>query len=294
MRLSNQLELRHIRYFLSVAEELHFRNAAEKLYISQPGLSRQIRQLEETLGIHLFERHNRKVVLTTTGQYLKGEFESIFKDIEAAVHHAQLLEKGIEGHLRLGFIGSAMQNVIPDFLTNVRNEYPNVQYDLKEMDNKQQIDRLLSQDIDIGFVRLDKVPVGLHMKPVFEDTFSLVLPKGHRINKDNFKSLTQLINEPFVLFDASYSGSYYQKVMKIFEDSGFNPKIAHNTVHATTIYRLVERKFGLSIVPSALQKGYKMDIKFIPLTNIKHRTTLQMVWNKKNNNPVLNTTIGLV
>jgi len=294
MLMSNQLELRHLRYFLMVAEELHFRKAAEKLFISQPGLSRQIKQLEKELGIHLFERHNRKVVLTPTGHYLRDQVRIIFKDLESAIHHAQLLEKGIEGHLRLGFIGSAMQNVIPDFLLKIRKEYPNIQYDLKEMDNQEQINQLLSQDIDIGFVRLDQVPIGLRMKPVFEDTFSLVLPKDHPIDENNFKNLSQLKEEAFVLFDASYSGSYYKKVMQIFEDSGFLPKVAHNTVHATTIYRLVERNFGLSIVPSTLQIGYDMDIKFIPLTRIKHRTTLQMIWNRNNNNPVLKTTIDLI
>ena len=281
------MELRHINYFLAVAEDLHFRKAAERLFISQPGLSRQIKQLEDELGFLLFERNNRKVRLTQAGAYLKQEFEMTLKNLDGVINHAKLLNKGDEGNVNFGYVGSAMQNVLPDLLVKVRDNYPNLHFGFKEMENPDQIKSLLLQEIDLGFVRLNKIPKGLKIKSVFEDTFSLVLPKNHPINSKNFKNLSQLKNEEFILFEQSYSPDYYEQVMQIFADSGFAPTISHNTVHASTIFKLVENNFGISIVPTALKFGYNMNIKFVELSKINQRTILSAAWNEDNRNPVL-------
>lgn len=290
----DQLELRHLRYFLTVAEELHFRKAAEKLFISQPGLSRQIRQLEEQLGLTLFERNNRNVVLTDAGKYFQQEVTLLIKNLNAIVNHARAVDQGIEGSFNFGYIGSAMQNVIPELLLKIRREFPAIHYDLKEMDNQKQINALLSEDIDIGFVRLERVPAGLQLKSVFEDTFSLVLPENYPISEDNYTDLLPLKDEPFILFDTSYSPTYYDKVMQIFDSSGFTPNIAHKTVHATTIYQLVENRFGVSIVPTALKHGYSFKVKFIELVNLDQRTVLSVAWNQRNRNPILEKILSMI
>ena len=292
--MSYQIELRHLRYFLAVAEDLHFRKAAERLFISQPGLSRQIKQMEEDLGIQLFERHNRKVVLTSAGEYLKNELTRNLKSLDNSIKHAKLLQDGKHGKLEFGYVGSAMQELIPNLLVTFKKEHPNVQFGLKEMDNQKQIESLLHQKIDIGFVRLDRVPRGLSIQPILKENFCLVLPQNHLINSSNFKNLTQLKNEPFILFDPSYSPSYYEKVMQIFTDNGFSPIISHNTIHAASIYKLVENNFGLSIVPKSLQLGYNMKVKFIELKNIKQHTTLSIVWDKNNRNPLLNALLKMI
>lgn len=292
--MSNQLELRHYKYFLALAEDLHFRKAAERLFISQPGLSRQIKQMEENLGIELFERHNRKVKLTKAGLYLQNELNHHFKRLDGIIEHAKLLNEGLDGHLNLGYLGSAMQDVIPNLMLEFKTNHPHVLFSLKEMDNNKQIQALLNQEIDIGFVRMERVPRGLMVQSIFEDTFSLVLPKDHAINESNFKNLSQLKDESFIFFDSSYSESYYEKMMQIFDESGFSPLISHNTVNASSIFRLVENKFGISIVPSSLQLGYNMDVKFIELTDIPQRTTLKLVWNSANTNPILEKFLSLI
>lgn len=292
--MSNQIEFRHLRYFLAVAEDLHFRKAAERLYISQPGLSRQIKQMEEDLGIKLFERHNRKVKLTQAGVFLKSEVSRNLKSLEDSFNHAKLLQEGKYGKLKFGYVGSAMQEIIPNLLLKFGKEYPEVQFGLNEMDNKIQIESLLSQDIDIGFVRLDRVPRGLDILPVLEEPFYLVLPKSHPINADDFIDLSQLKNESFILFDPSYSPSYYENVMQIFDESGFSPIVSHNTIHASTIYKLVENNFGLSIVPKSLQYGYDLNVKFIELHNISQKTILSAVWDKNNRNPVLKSLLNFL
>ncbi|WP_435262087.1 LysR family transcriptional regulator [Tenacibaculum sp. nBUS_03] len=292
--MSYQIELRHFRYFLAVAEDLHFRKAAERLFISQPGLSRQIKQMEDDLGIQLFHRHNRKVQLTSAGVYLKNELTRNLKNLDNILDYAKLLQDGKQGKLEFGYVGSAMQDIIPNLLIQFKKEHPNVQFGLKEMDNQKQIESLLSHDIDVGFVRLDRVPRGLAIKPILKESFCLVLPKNHPINLDNFKNLNQLKDESFILFDPSYSPSYYEKIMQIFDKSGFTPIISHNTIHAASIYKLVENGFGLSIVPKSLQKGYNMEVRFIELFNIPQRTTLSVVWDKNNRNPIVSSLLNKI
>lgn len=292
--MGNQIELRHIKYFLAVAEDLHFRKAAERLFISQPGLSRQIKQMEDDLGIKLFERHNRKVHLTKPGLYLQKELTRNLKNLTHILNHAKLLNDGIGGDLKFGYVGSAMQQIIPDLLLRFQEEHPGVLFSLKEMDNQRQIESLLSHDIDMGFVRLERVPRGLEIKPVLKEPFCLVLPKNHPIDASNFKSISQFKDESFILFDPAYSAFYYEKVMQIFDNSGFSPIISHNTIHASSIYKLVENNFGISIVPKSLQLAESSKIKFIELNKIPQRTVLSVVWNTENRNPILTKIIDLV
>lgn len=285
--MGNQLELRHLNYFLAVAEDLHFRKAAERLYISQPGLSRQIKQMEEDLGLQLFERHNRKVVLTKAGLYLKNELNVHLKQLDDIIHHAKLLHDGKKGQLKLGYVGSAMQQIIPNLLLKYEEDHPDVVFSLKEMDNQKQIEDLLNFKIDIGFVRLEHTPSTILKRPVLKDTFCLVLPEPHHIDASNFKNLSQLKHESFILFDPEYSESYYNKVLQIFRDNGFSPSISHLTIHASSIYKLVENNFGVSIVPKSLTNGNVKGVKFVELNKIRQRTELSIVWNRENRNPIL-------
>lgn len=290
----NQLEYRHLRYFLVLAEELHFRRAADKLYISQPGLSKQIKQLEDILGFSLLERSSRLVKLTYAGQYLKKELEVLIKNMNNTLSHAQMISEGNEGIIRVGYVGSAMQKLIPELLITFSQKFPGIQFSLKEMDNQKQLEELVSHQIDVGFIRMEEVPNQLKVKPVFEESFSIVLPEDHPINEKNFTNLSQLKTESFIFFEKSYSPAYYGKIMSIFEDSGFTPSVSHSTVHANTIFRLVENRFGLSIVPSSLQLGYNLKVKFIELINISQRAILYMSWHRENRNPVVEKLLQLI
>jgi len=284
---SNQIEIRHLRYFLAVAEDLHFRKAAERLYISQPGLSRQIKQMEQNLGVELFIRHNRQVQLTKAGEYLQKELSKSLSNLNHILSHARLLNDGKGGDLKLGYVGSAMQEIIPNILLTFKKDYPTVVFNLKELDNKKQIDGLLVHDIDIGFVRLDRVPRGIESLPLVEENFCLVLPKKHTITKKNFEELSQLKDESFILFDPTYSPSYFEKVMQIFDDSGFSPLVSHSTIHAGSIFKLVENNFGISIIPMSLAVKDHKTLQFLELKNIKQKTILSAVWYTENQNPML-------
>ena len=292
--MSYQLELRHFRYFLAVAEELHYRKAAEKLFISQPGLSRQIKQMEEILGTPLFVRDKKKVALTAAGVYLKGEVEFILNHLELTRKQVKTISHGNLGEVRIGFLGSAMQVVIPKLLLQLKKSASGIKTSLEELSNRAQVDAIIKDKLDIGFVRLARVPKGVEIAPVYEDTFSVVLPINHQLTSRSFKSMGQLKEEDFVLFAQEYSPLYYDTVMSICEDAGFSPKVSHKSVHAQTIFKLVENSLGIAIVPTSLQHGFQMDVKFIELKKIPQKAVLSVIWKEDNRNPALQNCMDLV
>ncbi|MEO0571191.1 MAG: LysR family transcriptional regulator [Bacteroidota bacterium] len=289
-----QIELRHYTYFLTVAEELHFRRAAERLFISQPGLSNQIKQMEELLGVELFIRDKKKVVLTPAGRFLKQEVEFILSQLQNVKKQVKLIGEGSLGEVRIGFLGSAMQNVIPNLLLKLQAESPDIQTSLEELSNRAQIQSLIKGQLDLGFVRLGEVPDSLESRPVFEDTFSLVLPMDSQIDTSNFKGMHQVANKSFILFSKEYSPLYFDTVMSICKEAGFQPYVSHKSVHAHTIFRLVENGLGIAIVPTSLKYGFQMGVKFIELKKIRQRAVLSVVWNKENRNPVLKNCVELL
>lgn len=292
--MNYQIELRHFIYFLAVAEELHYRKAAEKLYISQPGLSTQIKQMEGILQTQLFIRDKKKVRLTQAGAFLKGEVEFILNHLEQTKKQLKLIGEGHLGEIRIGFLGSAMQNVIPNLLLDLKEKFPFIHTSLEELSNRAQISAILRDKLDLGFVRLSRVPKGLKLKPVFEDTFSLVLPADHILNEKEFKSINQVATDDFILFSQDYSPQYYDTVLSICEDAGFSPNVSHKSVHAQTVFKLVENKLGIAIVPTALQYGFQMKVKFIELKHIKQRAILSMVWKEDNRNTALQNCMDLL
>ena len=292
--MSYQIELRHFKYFLAVAEELHFRKASEKLFISQPGLSRQIKQMEDLLGTPLFIRNKRKVSLTDAGEYLKNEVEFILNHLEITKKQVKLIAEGNSGELRIGFLGSAMQQVIPDLLLKLKDSRAGIKTSLEELSNNAQVSAILKDKLDLGFVRLSRTPPGIAIKSVYEDTFSLVLPQKHKIGASQFVGLHQFSKESFILFTQEYSPLYFDTVMSICEDAGFSPRVSHKSVHAHTIFKLVENNLGIAIVPTALQYGFKMKMKFIELKKIPQRATLSVIWKSDNRNPALKNCLDLL
>jgi len=292
--MHNQIEFRHLRYFLAVATELHYRKAAEKLFISQPGLSKQITQLEDQLGVKLFQRTKREVNLTKSGAYLKEHVEYLEGYLETVFTRLQSIEDGKEGEIKVGFVGSAMENVIPELMVQCHKLYPNIRFELHEMSNEDQILAIQNNTIDIGFVRMEKAPDNIIIKEILSDYFALVLPKSHAISIDNFKRIKQLSKEKFILFSKNFSSSYYDELMSIFEDAKFRPEVSHKSVHANTIFKLVENGLGIAICSLSLTQAYKNTNKIIPLTNIKQRAILSVAWRKGNYYPALEKVLSLI
>ncbi len=292
--MSNELELRHLRYFRRVAKELHFGKAAEQLYVTQPALSRQIKQLEEILGVSLFLRTKRSVQLTKAGEYLLAESNQLFEHLEFVKDNLRHIQNGDRGELRIGFVGSAMQSVIPELLKHINTESPGIHTVLTELPNQQQIDMLKTDQLDVGFIRTLRLPSGIEKLDVLEENFCLVVPEQYPLDQHSFSSVSDLKDESFILFSSQYSHGYFDKIMSIFEDAGFSPQVAHESVHASSIFRLVEHGLGIGIVPSSLKQGFNLNIKFIELTQIHQRTTLSAVWKTNHRNPLVDRVIPLL
>lgn len=291
--MKHQFEIRQLQYFQAVAEELNYHRAAERLFISQPGLSRQIKVLEELLATKLFERNSRNVALTATGKYLQSEVQSLFIQFERIGQQIKLMEQGKSGELRIGFLGSAIQSVLPDLLLNLSRDLPDVDVTLEELSNQHQLQAIEQGRLDLGFMRI-AAPKKLGYFEVSKETFSLVLPQGHPLSAKNFEHVGQLKEESFILFTKDYSPLYFDKIMSICEDQGFQPNVRHRSVHAHTIFKLVENGLGVAIVPTSLQHGYQLGVKFIELKGIPQQTALSAVWKKENKSPVLTRVLTLL
>ncbi|EAZ80037.1 LysR family transcriptional regulator [Algoriphagus machipongonensis] len=288
------MELRHLKYFKAVAEELNFRKAAEQLFISQPGLSRQIKQLEELLEVRLFERDQKHVELTAAGAFLKGEVDFVLNHLDTTKAQLKQIEQGKLGELRIGFLGSAANRVLPDLLQKLNRVQPGITTSLEELSNAMQVEMIQKDRLDLGYVRMAIVPESLSKKTVLKDSFSIVVSQAHPINKSTFKSLKQFAEEDFILFSSDYSKHYYDQILGICRDAGFSPKTKHKSVHALTIFKLVENGLGVAIVPTSLKEGYELNVRFMEIPNTEEFTELSAVWKAENRNPALKKVLPLL
>ncbi len=288
------MELRHLTYFKAVAEELNFRKAAEKLFISQPGLSRQIKNLEDLLEVKLFIRDQKHVELTAAGKYLIGEVEFILNHLAVTKSQLKLIAAGKVGELRIGFLGSASNRVLPELLAKINDQEPLITTSLEELSNSVQVEMIQKDKLDLGFVRLASVSEQLEMKPILRDSFSIVVPINHPVDSKSFKSVFQFSEEPFILFSSDYSNYYFEQIIGICKDAGFSPKIRHKSVHALTIFKLVENGLGVAIVPTSLKEGYELNVRFMEIPNTSRFTELSVIWKPSNRNPALQKILSLI
>jgi DNA-binding transcriptional LysR family regulator len=288
------MELRHLSYFKAVAEELNYRKAAQRLFISQPGLSRQIKQLEEYLEVQLFDRDQKHVELTPAGAYFKEEVDFVLNHLEMTKNQLKLINDGKIGELRIGFLGSASNRVLPNLLKRLSDRFAGISTNLEELSNLTQVEMIQKDKLDLGFVRLASVPADLEMKVVLRDSFSLVVPKDHPVKASQFNTLSQFAEESFILFSSDYSNYYYEQIIGICREAGFTPKIKHKSVHALTIFKLVENNMGVAIIPTSLQEGYEMNVRVMEIPATSEFTELSAIWKGSNRNPALRRVLPLI
>lgn len=281
------MELRQLKYFITLAHELHFNRAAEKLFIVQPALTKQIKDLEEELGVLLFERTKRSVKLTPAGEFFKNRIENIIQQLEEAKNHVRWVEDGSKGELRIGYVGSCIHTFLPDLLSSLHEKYPHVQTYLNEMTSNSQLSAIQKGELDIAFLRNPPSDRNFGKKLVFSETFSLVLPKNHSVSEENFKNIAQFSDENFILPTRTDGELYYQVQTSICEDAGFSPKIAHETVHGHTVLKLVDHHLGITFLPTSFKEVTNANVKFIELKNISQRAEITALWNLSNPNPSL-------
>jgi DNA-binding transcriptional LysR family regulator len=225
------MELRLVRYFIAVAEHLNFSKAAQQLHIAQPPLSRQIRQLEEELGVQLFVRNKRHVELTKAGQAFLEEARKLVVQAGHATEAARHAQKGESGVVRIG-IGSGLGGMVSHVVVDHNKRYPAVDIQCKDIFSNLQNDALCRGEIDVGFLRPPVDLVHLHSELLFEEKLVVILPRSHRLAKYRSLKLKDVADEPLIIFNREFSSGLYDKILGLFNRRGLTPHLAVTQVEA--------------------------------------------------------------
>lgn len=245
------MELRHLRYFIAVAEERHIGRAATRLHISQPPLTRQIQQLEEELDVQLFTRTPRGMDLTPAGELLLEEARNIRSIVEQAAERTQRAGQGKLGRLDIGIFGSAILDTIPAMLLKFRNAFPEVKVMLHNMTKDAQIAALRQRRIDIGFNRFIEASVDIVNEIVLTERILIALNEHHPLARQPEVPFSVLQDSPLIVFPTGPRPSFIDKVMHMCHQKGFTPQIAQEVGNTLTGVALVASDFGVCAVPES-------------------------------------------
>jgi len=261
------VELRHLRYFRAVAEELHFGRAADRLHIAQPPLSQQIRQLERELAVTLLVRTTRKVELTPAGETYLKRVVAILDAVDEAGGQARRIAEGAEGQLAIGCVGSATYSLLPRLVRALREELPGVDVSVRgEMLAPAQITALLTGEIDLALLRPPIEQSGLLVETVRRDRLIVALPEGHALATRDDLSVSDLRDEEFVAH-AGHGRSVMSSILTAMcADAGFVPRIRHEVEETSTLVTLVSAGLGVAIVPEPTAALDIAGVCYRPLT----------------------------
>jgi DNA-binding transcriptional LysR family regulator len=262
------MELRHIRYFLAVAEEQNFTRAAVKIGIGQPPLSLQIRALEEELGEPLFRRLSRGAELTAAGRAFLPEARVMIALSHRAKRAAQRGARGEVGQLRLGFTSSASYcPIVSTALRAFRREYPEVELFLKEADTTRLLEHLTREDIDAAFIRPGlNDPVGVRLHRLADEAMVIVVPASHPLAGSPRLPLSALAGEPLVLFPRHAGPNWFDEVITACREAGFEPILGQEAPQISSVGNLVAAELGVAVVPASIALRVRIpEIKYVEI-----------------------------
>jgi DNA-binding transcriptional LysR family regulator len=286
------IELRHLRYFVAVADTLHFGKAAERLGMSQPPLSQQIRQLEDAVGARLLTRTNRRVALTEPGRVFLQEAREILTRTDHAVDLARRAQRGELGELRIGFTRTTpLSQDIPGAIFAFRQNFPAVHLQLEEMNSLQQIDALLERRLQVGILRPSILPTTLVSKRLFRDPLVAVVRSDHpvlkRVGARGKLATKSLAQEPFVVFSRSAGAGVHEHVMNLCRGAGLAPRISQEAREASTIIGLVAAGFGVAILPQSCDHIHVEGVRYVPLAEAHAMSEIHVVYREDERSPLV-------
>ncbi|MBV8282867.1 MAG: LysR family transcriptional regulator [Candidatus Eremiobacteraeota bacterium] len=288
------MELRHLRYFVAVAEELNFRRAAKRLHISQPPLTTQLQQLEEEIGAKLLERDSHHVALTAAGNVFLRSCRQLLRDADTAAQAARRAAGGETGQLAVGFIASLAHGIVPNLLRDYRRRFPEVELILAEMDTSQQLEELRERRLDVGLMgaSLPLENAELESVVIAQEPLIAALPEDHSLAQRRTLQLAELAREKFVLASRQNASGYNGWLIRICENAGFEPQIARESYRrTTTVLNYVAAGFGVTIVPAQFSRVPTSGIVFVPLARRTPLYRYSAVWHRDARTPVLETFI---
>ncbi len=286
---NQNVELRHLRYFVAVAEELHFSRAAEKLQIAQPPLSQQIRQLEQFVGVCLFERNHHTVTLTSAGQMFLEDALRILEQVDQALLRMQHAQDGQVGRLDIGFVNNAMatENFIPDMLAIYHQRFPAVEVRLREMQPQQQLQALQNQQIQAGFIAsYQDIPTDFASEVLQRIPFVAVFAPQHHLASQSSIAPRSLVNESFILCQRQSASILYDRIIQV---CGFSPHIIQEVSDIRMVLGLVAANLGISLVPTSAMPLRTQGVIYRPLADHADDIAVEtaLVWRRNDLSPIV-------
>jgi DNA-binding transcriptional LysR family regulator len=291
------MELRHLRYFIAVAEELHFTRAAERLHIGQPPLSQAILKLEEDVGARLFARTKRRVELTEAGKLYLADARRILALSEQAAVTARRAQRGEAGELRVGFTFSIpLTPMFANVINRYRRDYPQVSLSLHELASQRQLEGLERRSIDLGFMRPPEgaLPDALTVKTLREDPLMVILPTGHPLAAQESVAMRELASAAFVMYPASAGTGIHPHIYRLCRAAGFVPNVAQEAGEASTIIGLVAAGCGVSVLPRAFERIAMDGVCYRPLSDADAITPLLLASRKDESSPLVAAFLSMV
>jgi DNA-binding transcriptional LysR family regulator len=288
------MELKQLRHFIVLAEELHFGNAAKRLHMTQPPLSNSIMQLEETLGTRLFDRDSRSVRLTAVGKAFLPEAIRTVSQAKATEEAGIALAKGNKGNLQIAFTSSMIYRGMPEVLQIFSKTYPNIHIRLLDLTVMEQAEALRNQQIHAGFSSGQNIPSELTGKKLKNDSFVLCTHKSHWAASKRSVHLSELKEEDFIIFSRDITPSGYTHVVSMCLRAGFYPREKANVRQWITAALMVSKAMGIAITPASLQRAQLTDVAFIPIEDPDTKTSGYFIWNPDALSPSLTHLIDLV
>jgi DNA-binding transcriptional LysR family regulator len=288
------MELRQLRYFVTVAEELHFGRAAERLQITQPALSKQIASLEQALGVQLLARTKRTAQLTPAGQVFFNQAQQLLSQAEAAILLTQRTDRGDIGQLSIGFTETAVHTILPHVVCAFRQDYPNVEINMLELSTEAQVAALNQDKIDLAFLHPPIDSRGIELHPILEEVFVAVLPQQHPLIEYDRIPLEAFANEPLIIHPRQEGPALYDGFIQVCQEAGFQPKIVKESISLQTRVCLVATGMGITFVSSQLQFLVGANAVCRPLAKCPIHLKLAAAWRQNASSPPLRAFIQIL
>jgi DNA-binding transcriptional LysR family regulator len=288
------MELRHLRYFIAVAEELNIRRAATRLNISHPPVSRQIQDLEQELGVPLIIRGKRGVTLTQAGLVFLAEARAIVAHAAQAIADARDAQRGMAGRLRIsysfGYLAPSLAKVIKRF----RAQFPKVKIDIHQLNPRQQIEALQRNTVDIAYagLRFQALQEHIHFECIQQAPIHIALAPGHKLLREREIALAALADQAFVSLGGAFY-DYQSWLEKLCAGAGYRPKIVHEADSSSTMFGLVSAGFGIALLP-ALHDPPASEIEFRPISPALPKFDFNVAWRRDDTSPVLQHFIEMI
>ena len=289
------MELRHLRYFRAVAEELHFGRAAARLHVAQPPLSQQIRQLERELGVALFTRSTRRVELTDSGRAYLVRVLAILDAVDDAADQARRIDAGLEGRITIGCVGSATYSLLPEVVRSLRSTLPHVDVGVRgEMLAPAQADALVSGAIDVALLRPPVRRAEVETVTLRRDHLLAALPTEHRLSVGQRVRVRDLRDEDFIAHAGQGRSVMADLLIAACADAGFVPRIRHEVAETSTLVTMVAAGLGVAIVPAPTAALAVAGVRYLPVTPAALGVDLLAAWSAGRISPTVARTVGVL